>query len=254
MENSYLKLDFRVLPFLSKHWLKIAVVGFLAFVALRKDLSFQINMKAAGGTTPQQVPSAAAGSEQQANTPREALTERVNSQSLASKEQQMDSNPWKALFGGKKSYPAVEQLKAIPADEVDAFLKRFSHVAMSEQKKFGIPSSITLAEGLLLSQAGFSDASRQANNYFGIPCTKDWRGQTYEQAGKCHRHYENAWTSFRDHSFYITTGSNASLQSLKGKSPKDWAKALNKAAVFGQKDWDEQLLKTISLYDLEAYD
>ena len=50
------------------------------------------------------------------------------------------------------------------------YLKQYSPIAISEMKKFGIPASITLAQGLLESDAGESKLATRNNNHFGIKC------------------------------------------------------------------------------------
>jgi len=91
-----------------------------------------------------------------------------------------------------------------------AFIQRFHLVAMIEQQKYGIPASITLAQGILESDAGASELATFANNYFGIKCHK-----RSHQGGKapwhCKNHadddpqdvfvkFKTPWESFRRHS------------------------------------------------------
>ena len=40
------------------------------------------------------------------------------------------------------------------------------------------PASITLAQGLLESGAGYSELARKSNNHCGIKCGGNWRGRT----------------------------------------------------------------------------
>ena len=61
----------------------------------------------------------------------------------------------------------------VPADADQAYLayiKLFVATAQAEQKQFGIPASITLAQGLLESNAGQSVLALKAKNHFGIKC------------------------------------------------------------------------------------
>jgi flagellum-specific peptidoglycan hydrolase FlgJ len=51
-----------------------------------------------------------------------------------------------------------------------SYIRRFAHVARAEMDQYGIPASITLAQGLLESQAGNSPLAKEANNHFGIKC------------------------------------------------------------------------------------
>ena len=47
---------------------------------------------------------------------------------------------------------------------------------MDEMMQFGIPASITLAQGILESGAGKGRLAVEANNHFGIKC-HDWNGK-----------------------------------------------------------------------------
>ena len=48
------------------------------------------------------------------------------------------------------------------------YISKYSDLAIQHQKKYRIPASITLAQGLLESGAGQSDLARRSNNHFGI--------------------------------------------------------------------------------------
>ena len=48
------------------------------------------------------------------------------------------------------------------------YINTYKDIAIDHMKRYGIPASITLAQGLLESGAGRSDLSVRANNHFGI--------------------------------------------------------------------------------------
>jgi len=50
------------------------------------------------------------------------------------------------------------------------YIDRYKHLAVYEMRRAKIPASITLAQGLLESDAGRGFLPRQANNHFGIKC------------------------------------------------------------------------------------
>ena len=91
----------------------------------------------------------------------------------------------KNILSAKKSEEAKPKavtdnqvLKKYPA-AVD-YIERFKEVAVQEMNKYGIPASITLAQGLLESGNGNSSLARESNNHFGIKCA-DWKGKkTYK--------------------------------------------------------------------------
>lgn len=148
----------------------------------------------------------------------------------------------------------LEQLQEVEESTILAFIKRFAHVAENEQIKFKIPASITLANALLLSQAGQHPIAQSNNNNFSLQCTKDWIGRTVEWQGQCFRDYENAWTSFRDHSLFLTTGPNGVLQEIGEENYKGWAKALEEINFAGQRNLADQIIRTIEKYKLYRFD
>ena len=42
---------------------------------------------------------------------------------------------------------------------------------------YGIPASITLAQGILESGSGKSELAVNSNNHFGIKCHSNWEGE-----------------------------------------------------------------------------
>ena len=59
-------------------------------------------------------------------------------------------------------------------DSRTAFFEKYAAAAMEEQKRYGIPASVTLAQMALESYYGQSALARQDNNYFGIKASKSW--------------------------------------------------------------------------------
>ncbi len=246
----------QVIIYLRKNWFKISLGILLLFLVLKKDFSFQINLKA---PVEQEIPV----EEQRRYLPkaekpekRETFTDKVGVEDLSLEhppiEESFDISPFAHL--GSSSNTLENQLKRIDIELVKKYIKRFAHVAENEQIKFKIPASITLANALLQSQAGQHPMAQSNNNNFGLLCTKDWIGGTIEHEGQCFRDYENAWTSFRDHSLFLTTGSNNSLQQIGEENYKGWAKALEKINFAGQKNIANQIIHTIEKYQLYRFD
>ena len=50
------------------------------------------------------------------------------------------------------------------------YIERYADMAILEMKEFGIPASITLAQGILESGNGTSRLAVEGNNHFGIKC------------------------------------------------------------------------------------
>ncbi len=143
--------------------------------------------------------------------------------------------------------------------QYEEYIKIYRELAVEEMKKYHIPASITLAQGLLESGAGQSTLARKSNNHFGIKCGSDWRGKTVshddDARGECFRAYKHPKQSYEDHSkFLVGRPRYASLFKLKITDYKGWARGLKKAGYATNPRYAEQLIGIIELYDLYKYD
>ena len=152
--------------------------------------------------------------------------------------------------GAAHAKPGVDKAAAI------AFIRRFESVAISERKKFGIPSSILLGCAFVNSSAGRADWVNRTNNFFALGCASDWEGGTATIGGRCLRRYESAWTSFRDYSIFLTSQDwYGSVKKSAGKDWQKWAKELGERGISDVPDFGAELEKAIRthrLYDLDA--
>lgn len=98
----------------------------------------------------------------------------------------------------------------IPAGKVRRYVARFHSTAVAEQAKFGIPASISLAQGILESNSGTSTLSVKSKNDFGIKCHKRRCNR-----GHCSKYnddspndrfvnFQSNWFSWRAHSYLLT--------------------------------------------------
>lgn len=139
------------------------------------------------------------------------------------------------------------------------YIQKYAHIAVSEQAKFGIPASITLAQGLLESGAGKSELALKSNNHFGIKCHTGWTGErTYhddDAEQECFRKYKNVSESYDDHSLFLTSRPRyADLFSLKATDYKGWAHGLKKAGYATDPNYANKLIKIIEDYGLHQLD
>ncbi len=153
------------------------------------------------------------------------------------------------------SIPAYGDVKLKPYED---YINKYAPDAMKQQIKYGIPASITLAQGLLESNAGNSELARQSNNHFGIKCHSSWQGPSVEyfDDGKmsCFRKYDDVLDSYNDHSLFLVTRTRyASLFDINVKNYKAWAKGLKEAGYATDKQYDKKLVRIIELYDLNQY-
>ena len=134
----------------------------------------------------------------------------------------------------------------------------YDDVAIEQMQKYGIPASITLAQGVLESGAGKSELARKGNNHFGIKCN-GWTGRkTYhddDELQECFRAYDNAYQSYVDHSLFLKNSPRyARLFELKRSDYKGWAKGLKACGYATSPTYAQRLINIIELYELYKYD
>lgn len=141
----------------------------------------------------------------------------------------------------------------------DEYIKTFAETAQLEMMGYGIPASITLAQGLLESGNGKGELAMKTNNHFGIKCHKGWEGDydfhDDDEKGECFRKYNHPMYSFRDHSIFLTSRSRyASLFNLRSTDYKGWARGLSKAGYATDPKYPQKLIYLIEKYGLHRYD
>lgn len=138
------------------------------------------------------------------------------------------------------------------------YIEQYAGIALQNQRSFGIPASITLAQGLLESGAGQSRLATGANNHFGIKCHRAWRGsRTFhndDRPNECFRAYDRVEDSFKDHGQFLQQPRYRSLQQLEPTDYKGWARGLQKAGYATDRGYANKLIKIIEDYQLYLID
>ena len=164
--------------------------------------------------------------------------------------------------------PAYAKRNRIDREEVAVreskcrdYVERFAPIAMAEMRKFGIPASIILAQGLLESDAGESRLSQTTNNHFGMKCFSKQckKGHCANFSDDSHKDffvkYGNAWSSFRDHSEFLKkTKRYRSLFQFEPGDYKNWAIGLEQSGYATDKQYAEKLMALIHSLGLHRYD
>lgn len=141
----------------------------------------------------------------------------------------------------------------------EEYIETYKGIAISEMKKYAIPASITLAQGILESASGNSFLATEANNHFGIKCHRDWKGKKVyrddDEKNECFRSYKNAKESFEDHSLFLKNRSRYAFLFDEDLSDyKAWAKGLKKAGYATNKKYPQLLTNLIERFELYQYD
>jgi len=245
------KIDINVSAYLKKYWFQLSLICMVIYVMSNKDFSFQFNVNSPEMENVEEFQNKA--QDGKTKKERELITAKKSNSKIAKSEASFFSKiPF--IGGGSNTVEKKSELPKIEAKVVESYIKRFAHVAINERKKYGLPSSIIIANALLHGYAGKRDIAISGNNHFGIVCTSDWTGSGGEYGGKCYRHYENAWTSFRDHSLFLTSGKYERFRQLGSTDYKAWAKYLEQEGFSEFEDLESSLIKIIEQYSLDQLD
>ena len=213
---------------LQKNWFRLLIIGLLTLILLRKDLRLQLDLQNGFNTYYSEI-------------------------AAPHRDKTTGKDPVKNI-----SYPPA--LKAGKKRQA-AYIRRFAKVAQLEMDQYGIPASITLAQGLLESNAGESPLAANFNNHFGLKCFSRvcQKGHCANFSDDSHkdffRRYTNAWESYRAHSLLLTKSDRyKTLSKLPRSDYRSWAKGLAKAGYATDKQYAQKLINLIESMELYAYD
>ena len=140
----------------------------------------------------------------------------------------------------------------------ETYIETYAPVAVAQQEEYGIPASITLAQGILESGAGQSTLATEGNNHFGIKCHNEWDGKTMlrsdDAPDECFRVYDSPEESYRDHSLFLKRSRYAPLFELEVTDYGNWAKGLKKCGYATDPNYATRLITIIERYNLYKYD
>lgn len=136
------------------------------------------------------------------------------------------------------------------------YIEQWREIAITNQREYGIPASITLAQGIHESASGTSRMAREAKNHFGIK-HMGWSGEAYKtkKGRSLYRKYNYAEDSFCDHARILKSQKRyAFMFKLDVEDYQNWAKGLKKAGYAGDKNYPKYLVRVIEEYGLMKYD
>lgn len=141
---------------------------------------------------------------------------------------------------------------------VQAYIEQYKTIALQNEREYGIPAPIILAQGILESGAGTSGLTKSSNNHFGIKAGSKWKGSVHmawddESQKSRFRCYDSASESFRDHARLLTTNScYRSLFKINIYDYRGWAHGLKKAGYATSPTYAQALIGLIEHYKLYA--
>ena len=136
------------------------------------------------------------------------------------------------------------------------YIEQWKSTAVENQKDYGIPASIIMAQALLESAAGQSELAEHANNHFGIKCTSEWYGGVYyyddDSKGECFRQYGDAAQSFKDHALFLQRPRYATCFEIAVEDYEGWAHRLKACGYATDPGYAPKLIKIIEEYRLDT--
>lgn len=154
------------------------------------------------------------------------------------------------------SFGSASAQQPLSAQYLD-YIERYRNIAISQQNKYGIPASITLAQGLLESQCGNSRLAFEGNNHFGIKC-HNWAGDTIthddDELQECFRKYDTPEQSYEDHSVFLQRPRYKPLFELDRTDYRAWATTLRRCGYATDPAYPEKLIRIIETYELHKFD
>lgn len=143
-----------------------------------------------------------------------------------------------------------------------SYADQYAEAAMEQMKRYGIPASVTLAQGMLESSNGESELSRLGNNHFGIKATASWlkNGGEYlvytdDKPNEKFCKYSSVADSYEHHSKFLANNQRyAKCFQLSPDDYKGWTKGIAKAGYASGMGYAAHLQDIIELNGLQKYD
>lgn len=148
------------------------------------------------------------------------------------------------------------------AGKNQAYAERYAEFAMEQMRLYGIPASVTLAQGILESASGQSRLAQNENNHFGIKATQSWIAgggryglYTDDKPNEKFCSYDSVGDSYAHHSRFLKENSRyASCFKLDADDYRGWAQGLDKAGYATAGKYAPALISIIERNDLQRYD
>lgn len=141
----------------------------------------------------------------------------------------------------------------------EEYCRLYAAEAQRQMRIYGIPASITLAQGMYESAYGASYIAVVAKNHFGIKAYRGWEGPTVscddDRKSEPFCKFNSVFESFEYHSKFLKNSDRyAPLFELKNTDYKGWAHGLRKCGYATNPKYPAQLIDIIERYNLQAYD
>ena len=137
------------------------------------------------------------------------------------------------------------------------YIDQYAEYAMEQMRRYGIPASVTLAQGIIESANGKSTLARTANNHFGVK--GEFNGAYVlandDKPNEKFKKYDNVGQSYEDHS-KVLMGSRYQkyVGNLSPDDYKGWAAGIKKGGYATASNYVSTIVGVIEGSNLQKYD
>ena len=142
-----------------------------------------------------------------------------------------------------------------------AFIKTYAPAAIEQQRKYGIPASVTLAQMALESRWGTSRLAVLDNNYFGIKASSRWLSDgrpfnTYDDDRKDEKFcvFSDALESMEYHSAVLMGERYRRCRSFAPDDWQNWLVGIKETGYATSNIYVQECSKIIMSHHLQRYD
>ena len=147
------------------------------------------------------------------------------------------------------------------SDYKTAFFEKYAAAAMEEQRRYGIPASVTLAQMAVESGYGESNLAKQDNNYFGIKASQDWIKSGKPWSYHHDDHYNDKFCTFGSalesleyHSKVLMADRYKACRQYAQTDHLHWIEGIKKGGYATDPRYVATIEGVIRKYGLEKYD
>ena len=137
------------------------------------------------------------------------------------------------------------------------YIEQYAEYAMEQMRRYGIPASITLAQGIIESADGKSTLANTANNHFGVKGS--YKGNYVladdDKPNEKFKKYDNVGQSYEDHSKVLMA--QRYQQYVRNLSPDDykgWAVGIKKGGYASANSYVSTVVSVIEGANLHRFD
>lgn len=142
------------------------------------------------------------------------------------------------------------------------YAAQYAEYAMEQMRRYGIPASVTLAQGILESANGQSRLAQNENNHFGIKATPAWIAEggrfgvyTDDKPNEKFCSYDSVGDSYEHHSRFLKENSRyARCFTLAPDDYKGWTRGIAQAGYASGGKYAGNLQRIIEQNGLQKYD